>query len=141
MPPSPSLITPKRLSRFLRYRPGQELDPEDAEQAQTVAVGWLSVPTGVEDWGTDWEQVPTVVRAWLLELAAISIENPTSMQDDQSGDTRSGWTDRRQQILAQAEAWAQKTGRDPRPTHSGASRGAFPPAPGWPDEAHARRWP
>lgn len=135
------LLTAASLSRFLRYPPGQELEDEDAEQAQTVAVGWLSVPTGVEDWGQDWGQVPSPVRAWLLELAGIAIENPTSMQDDQSGDTRSGWRDRRQQILAEAQAWAQRTGSDPRPSPAGVSLGSFPPARRWPDEAHARRWP
>lgn len=140
MPNTPSVITTEQLTRFLRYDPA-ELDDEDTVQAEQMAVGWLSEPTGRDDWGHADQTVPTAVRAWILELAALSIENPTSMQDDQSGDTRSGWTDRRQQILSAARAWAQRHGHHRPQTTSGLSRGAFPPAAGWPDPARADRRP
>lgn len=143
MPNTPSVITTAQLTRFLRYDPADnDLGDEDTAQAEEMAVGWLSEPTGVEDWRTV-SPLPPTIRTWILELAGIAIENPTSMQDDQSGDTRSGWRDRRQQIIEAARAWSRRQGHQPKPTLSGAARGSFPPAGSWPDPAlptRRRRW-
>lgn len=117
------MITADELRRFLRYPADQPVDAEDAALAEQVAIGWLSEPTGVETWTTP---VPAIVKTWVLELAGIAYENPTSMESDTALDTSSSWRDRRSQILSAARSWAQLNGHG---KGTSTSRGCFPRTP------------
>lgn len=127
------MITAAELTRFLRYPADQAISEQDAAQVEQVAIGWLSDPTGVEEW-TD--PVPPVIKTWVLELAGIAYENPTSMENDQSLDNSSQWRDRRSQILAAAARWATRTGRGS--TTAALPTGGFPAVEPWPDPARGR---
>lgn len=127
------MITAAELTRFLRYPADQAISDQDAAQVEQVAIGWLSDPTGVESWAAP---VPTVIKTWVLELAGIAYENPTSMENDQSLDNSSQWRDRRLQILAAAARWATRTGRGA--TTVALPTGGFPAVDPWPDPARGR---
>ncbi len=116
-------LDPQRLTTFLGYPADQPVTQQQSEVAESMAVGWLSEATGLDAWP---DPVPKIIDTWILELAAIAFENPTSMEDDQAGEVRSGWRDRRSQILAQARAWSARNGHA-KPTGSSVSRGCFPP--------------
>ena len=118
------MISADQLRRFLRYPADQPIDADDAKLAEEVAIGWLSDPTGVEEWAYP---APPAIRAWVLELAGIAYENPTSMENDASLDNSSSWRDRRHQILKAAGDWAARNGHT-TPASSGVSRASFPPA-------------
>lgn len=136
------VITAAQLTRFLRYPEGEPVGNSDAELAEQVALGWLSDPTGITNWENQPANPGTALFSWVLELAGLAYENPTSQEQDQSGDVTSAWSptarDRRSQILASARAWAQRNGSSPS-TGAPRARGNFPAAEGWPDPAR-RRW-
>ena len=131
-----TFITPQRLTTFLRYPASDPVTQDSADLAEEVALGWLSGVTQVEDWQSHTED--PVVKAWVLELAGIAYENPTSMTQDQAGEVQSAWQrDRRSQILDAAAAWAARKGLLADTTAT-LSRGSFPPAQPWPDQARGR---
>lgn len=123
-----TLFSPDELAAWLQY----EVEPTSAAQVERVVAGWLSEATGLDAFP---DPLPPVLYAWAVELAGIAYENPTSMTDDQAGETRSAWADRKRQILLSATAWGQRT--------SGTSaaplpRGRFPAAQPWPDPLGGR---
>lgn len=124
-----------KLTRFLRYPVTDPVSKESAELAKQVALGWLSAATDVDDWEPYAQD--NRVATWVLELAGIAYENPTSMTADGAGEVSSAWQrDRRAQILERAQQWA--TRMNLRATTAPTSRGAFPPAAAWPDPARGR---
>ena len=126
-----TIISAEELTRFLRYPTSEPVDAESTALAENVALGWLSEATGITDWSPETLTQDLTVKAWVLELAGIAYENPTSMENDTAGDVSSQWRDRRSQILKTAEAWARRNGH--APAAAGAtSRGTFPELP--------RRW-
>lgn len=137
-------ITRERLTTFLRYPDTDPVSHEAAALAEGQALGWLADAIEAPD-DFDWSahKQNLTLRAWVLELAGISYENPTTMESDGAGDVTSAWRDRRSQILATAREWARRRGIVPDDSPQAAvpvSSGCFPPAPtgGWPDRA--TRW-
>lgn len=130
-----AIPTSPKLRTWLRYSPSEVFLEETAELAIQIATGWLS---GVVGPISDSDQaVPESgpVYAWLLELAGIAYENPTSMTQDDAGETKSAWADRRAQILQQAHAWAVATGTAPesQAPRAPAPTGRFPKPRPWPE--------
>ncbi|WP_130011999.1 hypothetical protein [Serinicoccus sediminis] len=134
-PTGPRHITAAQMTTFLLYPEDDPVSPEAAAVHEGVALGWLSDAADVEpgfDWSSTIEADPSVA-GWLLELASISYDNPTSQQASESGDTSSQWRDRRTQILARVQAWAIRRGvAAATTTVRPKSRGKFRPAPSWP---------
>lgn len=116
-----------KLRRFLRYPADQPIHADDAQLAEEVAAGWLSEPIGRDP--REIENPPPAIVSWMIELAGIAYENPTSMETDTSQDTSSGWRDRRAQILASARAWAREQAGNTRTV--ALPKGSFPPAQPW----------
>lgn len=144
-PAEPDLIfiTAQRLTTFLRYPASDPVSGEATALAEEQALGWLTEAIEAPA-GFDWTQhaQDLTLRAWVLELAGISYENPTTMESDGAGDVTSAWRDRRSQILATAREWARRRGitAPEQAAPVASSTGHFPPAPagGWPDRA--TRW-
>lgn len=123
-----AIFTPEQLRTWLRYDEADYFDAETARLAEQVVTGWLLAEIGTMP--TPEPVAGHPLFGWALELGGIAYENPTAMQDDQAGETRSVWSDRRAQILASARRWAETTGSasgSPKP------RGRFPKARPWPD--------
>lgn len=118
------LFSPVQLQNLLHY----EVHEDWAAAAEQVAAGWLSGATSITTWP---EPLPSALAGWALELGGIAYENPTSMRSDGSGDTESAWYDRRSQILAQAERWADQH-PEYRAAAAGGPLGTFPPPPRFP---------
>lgn len=133
------IITPQKLTTFLRYPDDDPVSQDSTDLAEEVALGWLSEATGIDDWSDPYGPArAAAVRSWVLELAAIAYENPTSMTQDSSGEVQSSWADRRKQILEAAERWALSRGLKNPGTALALSRGSFPPAQPWPDPGRGR---
>lgn len=135
-----ALFQPTQLKTWLRYESDDDFDTGAATLAETVVAGWLTDATELTV--TDLEAAATgdapQVFSWALELGGIAYENPTSMQDDQSGAARTTWRDRRSQILASAKDWAENAASST--STGGLPRGCFPKAKAWPDQARVRGW-
>lgn len=136
----PVIITAARLSTFLRDK--EQVSAEATLVAEDQALGWLSDAIEADkhfDWAA--HKNDRSIKAWVLELAAISYENPTSMASDGSGDINSTWLDRRSQILDAARAWAKRNDVIPPPAAKVArSLGCFPPAPTGPRFDRPTQW-
>ncbi len=133
-----ALFTPEQLKTWLRYESEDDFDTAAATLAETVVAGWLTdatkhTPTELATAATT---TAPQVFSWAIELGGIAYENPTSMQDDQAGATRTTWRDRRSQILAAAKTWGEETASATSTT--GLPRGCFPPARPWPDPPRVR---
>lgn len=126
-----TLFSPNELTDWLQY----DVQPGPAAQVERVVAGWLSEATGLDAFP---DPLPPALYAWAIELAGIAYENPTSMTDDQAGETRSAWADRKRQILLSAAAWGQRNAT-PGAGSTPSPLGRFPAAPGWP-ETFSRRW-
>lgn len=126
--PTP-IVTAADLTLFLRYPQDEQITTTAAALAEKVATGWLSEATG-----TFPDPLPSPIYSWLIELAGIAYENPTSMESDTSQDTSSSWVDRRLQILANARQWRadRDAEADAASQVPAKSRGCFPPAQAWP---------
>lgn len=133
-----TLFDDTQLKNWLRYDDEDDFDAASAGLAEQVVAGWLTDATGLTK--TDLETAAAgdapQVFSWALELGGIAYENPTSMTDDTTGQTRTAWMDRRSQILAAARGWA---GRQPvTGTGTVVPKGCFPAATAWPDPPRIR---
>lgn len=124
-----AIFSPAQLRTWLRYDEADVFDETTATLVEQVVTGWL-----LAEIGTLPDPEPTAghpLFGWALELGGIAYENPTAMSDDQSGETRSAWADRRLQILAAARRWAEAHGTTG--TTAALPQGSFPKARPWPD--------
>lgn len=124
-----AIFEPAQLRTWLRYDEAEVFDEATAALVEQVVTGWL-----LAEIGTLPDPAPTQghpLFGWALELGGIAYENPTAMTDDQAGETRSAWADRRLQILAAARRWAEANGTTG--TARPLPRGSFPRAKPWPD--------
>ena len=125
-----AIFSPAQLRTWLRYDEADVFDDATATLVEQVVAGWLLAEIGSMP-----DPAPAAghpLFGWALELGGIAYENPTAMSDDQSGETRSAWADRRLQILAAARRWAESNGMTDD-TNSPLPQGSFPKARPWPD--------
>ncbi|WP_435199567.1 hypothetical protein [Janibacter sp. GS2] len=124
-----AIFTPAQLRTWLRYDEADVFDEDTAVLVEHVVAGWLLAEVGTLPDLAPEEGHP--LFGWAIELGGIAYENPTSMSDDQAGETRSAWADRRVQILAAARRWSEANGATGSSTP--VPRGSFPKARSWPD--------
>lgn len=134
-----AFFTPAQLKTWLRYESDDDFEPSAAQLAEKVVAGWLSDATKRDRGALEAAAAgdSPQVFSWAIELGGIAYENPTAMQDDQAGGTRTTWRDRRSQILTDARAWGEAQPTESTTT-SGLPRGNFPKARPWPDPIRVR---